>query len=44
LFKEQVDYVVILPWNIAEEVKKQNSRLSDAGVKFVTAVPSLLIA
>jgi SAM-dependent methyltransferase len=44
LFEEQVDYVVILPWNIAEEVKKQNSRLSDAGVKFVTAVPSLLIA
>jgi hypothetical protein len=43
LFEEKVDYVVILPWNIAEEVKKQNSQLSDAGVKFVTAVPNLLI-
>ena len=37
------DYVLILPWNIAEEVKQQNSHLKQDGVKFVTAVPKLCI-
>jgi SAM-dependent methyltransferase len=40
---DNVDYVVILPWNIANEVMVQNSRLVAAGVKFITAVPSLKI-
>lgn len=44
LFNKQADYIVILPWNIAEEVKKQNASLHDKGVQFVTAVPALLIA
>jgi SAM-dependent methyltransferase len=44
LLSEQADYVVILPWNIAEEVKKQNASLRDKGVQFVTAVPDLQIA
>jgi len=38
------DYLVILPWNIAAEVREQNSRLSGLGTKFVTAVPKLEIA
>lgn len=38
------DYLVILPWNIAAEVREQNSRLIDLGTKFVTAVPELEIA
>jgi hypothetical protein len=37
------DYILILPWNIADEVKKQNAELGDRGVKFVTAVPKLTI-
>ena len=37
------DYVVILPWNIADEVIKQNKDLYDNGVKFVIAVPELRI-
>ena len=37
------DYVVILPWNIADEVIKQNKDLYDSGVKFVIAVPELRI-
>ena len=37
------DYLVILPWNIADEVKKQNSSLAGLGTKFVTAVPKLNI-
>jgi SAM-dependent methyltransferase len=35
------DYVLILPWNIAAEVKQQNATLAAQGVIFVTAVPKL---
>jgi hypothetical protein len=37
------DYVLILPWNIAEEVIKQNSAVREWGGKFVTAVPEIKI-
>ena len=35
------DYVLILPWNIAAEVKQQNATLAAQGTIFVTAVPKL---
>lgn len=35
------DYVLILPWNIADEVRMQNRHLAERGVRFVTAVPQL---
>jgi SAM-dependent methyltransferase len=38
------DYVVILPWNLAEEVKAQLSFIRDWGGQFVVAVPSLQIS
>ena len=41
LFKEPLDFVVIFPWNIAEEIREQNSPLVQAGVQFVTVIPSL---
>lgn len=44
LAEERPDYVVILPWNIAEEVKAQNAGLANSGTKFVTAVPELHIS
>lgn len=37
------DYLLILPWNIASEVKQQNSALVAKGTNFVTAVPELTI-
>lgn len=37
------DYILILPWNIANEVKKKNSVLVKRGVKFIVAVPKLKI-
>ena len=37
--KNQPDYVVILPWNIADEVKAQFPELAKQGSKFVTFVP-----
>lgn len=44
VLREQApDYVIILPWNIAHEVRTQLSDLAQNGVRFVTAVPELSI-
>lgn len=43
LSERPVDYLVILPWNIAAEVKEQYGWLRQQGTRFVTAVPSLQI-
>ena len=37
----QPDYIIILPWNIADEVKTQFSVLADLGTKFFTFIPDL---
>jgi hypothetical protein len=42
LNQTQPDYVLILPWNIAVEVREQISDSVGAEVKFVIAVPSLV--
>ena len=39
----QPDYVLILPWNIADEVKSQNNLSKEMAFRFVTAVPELVI-
>ena len=41
---EKPDYVVILPWNLKDEIAEQNKRIRDWGGTFVTAVPQLSIA
>jgi hypothetical protein len=41
LADSQPDCVLILPWNIADEVIEQNAGLRERGVRFVTAVPAL---
>ena len=43
LQKALPDYVLILPWNIADEVIQQNADLKKKGVKFVISVPHLQI-
>ncbi len=43
LIEHRPDYLIILPWNIAAEVKQQNARLAELGTRFVTAVPKLEI-
>lgn len=35
------DSVVILPWNIAQEVRAELTDLAESGTQFVTAVPEL---
>ncbi len=37
------DFVLILPWNIADEVIMQNRALTERGAQFVTAVPQIVI-
>ena len=41
LAQESPDYVLILPWNIADEVRQQNSELIKRGARFVTVTPRL---
>jgi SAM-dependent methyltransferase len=44
LLERRPDYLLILPWNIAAEVMQKNAALAARGTRFVTAVPSLMIA
>nr|WP_269584573.1 class I SAM-dependent methyltransferase [Roseibium sp. Sym1] len=37
------DYLIILPWNIAEEVRQQNAGLAAQGTQFVTFIPETRI-
>lgn len=37
------DYLLILPWNLTEEVKHRNAKLSGLGTKFVKAVPGIMV-
>jgi len=41
LAEDSPDFVLILPWNIAAEVRQQNAELKERGVRFVTVVPKL---
>jgi C-methyltransferase C-terminal domain/Methyltransferase domain len=38
---QRPDYLLILPWNIAAELKAENIGLEKKGTRFVTAVPAL---
>jgi SAM-dependent methyltransferase len=41
LQEKRPDFLVILPWNIMEELKEQNFLLAKQGTQFATAVPNL---
>lgn len=43
LKKEKPDYVLILPWNIQEEVMAQHSYISKWGGRFVVPIPELQV-
>ncbi len=40
---QKPDYVIILPWNLKEEIANQLSYIRDWGGKFVVPVPNLQI-
>ncbi len=44
LTERRPDYLLILPWNIAAEVRQANAALAERHTKFVTAVPKLEVA
>ena len=43
IMQDQPDYVVILPWNLREEISSQLKDIRDWGGQFVTAIPRLEI-
>ena len=43
LYKSRADYILILPWNIASEVRKKNIIKKNNKTKFVITVPKLKI-
>lgn len=44
VLREQTpDYVLILPWNIAPEIRQQNAHLTALGTRFLTTVPEIRI-
>jgi hypothetical protein len=44
LAERRPDFLLILPWNIAREIKAKHAALAAQGMKFVTTVPRLEIA
>jgi len=43
LLERRPDYVLILPWNIKDEVMKQMAAIRDYGGKFVVAIPTIAV-
>ena len=41
--KHQPDFVLILPWNLAQEVMQQQAHIRQWGGQFVTAIPELKV-
>lgn len=41
LLSSDMNFILILPWNIAAEVQFQNEALKEKGVKFIVAIPEL---
>jgi hypothetical protein len=41
LKREKPDFVLVLPWNIKDEIVEQLSYIREWDAKFVVAVPSL---
>ena len=44
LDERRPDYLLILPWNIADEIRRQLAPLAEKGTRFVIAVPRLEIS
>lgn len=43
ILETQPDYVMILPWNLKEEISEQLSFIESWGGKFIVAIPELII-
>lgn len=43
LDEHQLDFLLVLPWNLSGEIREHLHKISERGTKFVTAVPKLTI-
>jgi hypothetical protein len=43
IFDTKPDYVLILPWNLKDEIMQKMGGIREFGGKFVTAVPRLQV-
>lgn len=43
LLEADADYIIILPWNLKEEISKELTYTREFGSKFVVAIPELII-
>lgn len=43
LYEARPDYVLILPWNLADEIRAAHAAIADWGGRFVTAVPDIRV-
>ena len=43
IFETRPDYVLILPWNLKDEIGNQMAAIRDWGGRFVVAIPSLTV-
>ena len=43
IFETRPDYILILPWNIADEIREQMSGASEWGARFVVPIPSPVV-
>ncbi len=43
IIKKRPDYLLILPWNISEEIIESLSKFKEIGTKFIIAVPEIVI-
>jgi SAM-dependent methyltransferase len=44
IFAEEPDYVLILPWNLSEEIVRQLGAIRAWGGRFVTAIPEIRVS
>ena len=43
IFETKPDYVLILPWNLKDEIARQMSGISEWGGKFVVPIPQVRV-
>jgi hypothetical protein len=43
IFATRPDYMLILPWNLRDEITRQMSAIGDWGGRFVVAIPTLAV-
>jgi len=44
LVEERPDDLLVLPWNLLEEVRTENTAVARAGTRFVSAVPRIQVS